>query len=60
MFLCLSQKCSILVWSGSENLFPSSLAVSLHPAVHLSICLLHGVWPQEEAGKVSGTLFPTA
>ena len=31
----------------------SSVAVSIHPAVHVSVRLLHGVWAQEEAGKGS-------
>ena len=30
-----------------------SVAVSIHPAVHVSIRLLHGVRAQEEAGKGS-------
>lgn len=29
-----------------------SPTVSLHPAVHISVCLLHGVWSQKETGKI--------
>ena len=28
----------------------------IHSAVHVPICVLHGVWPQEEAGKAGGAI----
>lgn len=47
------QKPPRCMWLESRTQVPSLLpvAVPLHPAVHVPVCVLHGVWAQEEAGK---------
>lgn len=58
-FLAYSDHVNVIVLTSKTEtpvlfslFFSYSSTVSLHSAVHISICLLHGVWSQKEAGKM--------